>query len=235
MKALPVRSFDAKIRKAASTHFLPNASRQMARDFRAPEADQPASCHPGRPTIAGSFPRRRPLPVEAAGRCRNNADALASSTVSEHQVVSVPVSKTESQKAAAQSKGGTKRQRSEARRRVAQQRATNSKLVRFGLLSLVVIVPGLWWFDHTGPQEIVDAEVVDTQRYNHVNQASGPHTHIRATLLIDGRAKEVIPKADRLERGQHLEVWIRRGRLTNYPYYFDLVKTGELMSTEGGG
>jgi hypothetical protein len=131
-----------------------------------------------------------------------------------------------------QSKAGGKRQRAELRQRAAKQRELKTKLIRGGAIFLVAVIPALWWIDHSGSEEIVDAVVTGTQRYQHVNEISGPHTHIRATLLIDDRAEEVIQRADNYVRGQHLDVWIRRGPITGYPYFYDIVKDGELMSSE---
>ena len=144
------------------------------------------------------------------------------------------MSNTESEQPEDQATAGNKRQRAEARRRAAEQKAANTKLKRYALIAFAIIVPLLWWVDRRGPEEIVSAEVIQTQSYQHVNEKSGPHTHLRATILIDGRAEEDLQRADNYVRGQQLEVWIRRGRISNYPYYIDIVRGEELMSSEGG-
>lgn len=112
-----------------------------------------------------------------------------------------------------------------ARRRRLRRRALQS------LVPLVVVlVPILWAFDCTGPEEIVKAEVIRTQRWRHITRQTGPHTHIRATLLIEGRSKTTIDQGDAYQRGQWVPVWIRRGRLSGWPYFEDLARPGDMAA-----
>ncbi len=120
-----------------------------------------------------------------------------------------------------------KRQRDEERQRVARSKALKNKAIRYSGLSLVILIPLLWTFDRSGDEVAVDATVIQTQQYNHYNEKSGAHTHLRATLLVDGQSEQVIERADGYQRGQRVKVWVRKGRITGWPYFNDLVKPGE--------
>jgi hypothetical protein len=130
-------------------------------------------------------------------------------------------------------RASSKRQRAEERRRVARRRELRKRSIRIALLSLVIFVPALWAFDMSANEEIVDAVVIQTQRYSHYNERSGTHFHLRATILVDGKSEQQITRADGYERGQRVKVWARKGRITGWPYYNDLVKPGELDAQLG--
>ena len=89
--------------------------------------------------------------------------------------------------------------------------------------------PALWMVDADGPNEVVEAEVIRTTRWKHVT-AKGSHPHLRATILIDGSSEEVIEKADGYSAGDTIRVWIRRGRISGWPYFSDVVEAGDLES-----
>lgn len=116
----------------------------------------------------------------------------------------------------------SKRQRAEERRRSARWRRRRQRLVWGAIIGAVVAVPVLALLDRTGPDERVKAEVVRTHRWVHVTPGSGSHTHIRATLRIEGRNEVTVDRADGFERGQWVPVWVRRGPITGWPYFEDL-------------
>lgn len=129
-------------------------------------------------------------------------------------------------------RGGSKRQRAEERRRQARRRQLRARAAKIALGSLVILVPALWAFDRGGAEQVVEATVIETQQYPHFNETSGKHTHIRATLLVDGQSEQTLQKADDLVRGQKIKVWVRKGRITGWPYFNDVVKPGELEPEE---
>jgi hypothetical protein len=51
---------------------------------------------------------------------------------------------------------------------------------------------------------------------------------VAATLQIEGLSEFTLQRADGYERGQRVEVWIRRGGISGWPYFLDVVKPGEL-------
>lgn len=121
----------------------------------------------------------------------------------------------------------SKRVRAERRRRVARRRRLGHRLRLSLLLGALALVPILWGIDCSGPEQIVNAEVIRTQRWRHVTQEGGLHTHIRATLLIEGRNEQVVDRADTFRRGQWVPVWIRRGPVSGWPYFQDLAQSRE--------
>ncbi len=126
-----------------------------------------------------------------------------------------------------QRKKGSKQRRAEQRRRAARLRKWRRRSIRFGWVLLILLPPALWAFDRAGPDEIVQAVVIRTSRWTHFAN-NGSHPHQRATLLLEGRTEMVIQKADDYTRGQQVPVWIRRGRLSGWPYFENLVKPGEV-------
>lgn len=124
----------------------------------------------------------------------------------------------------------SKRERREERRRTASRRRVLRRLRWGALIAAVVMLPVLALLDCTGPDEQVKAEVVRTQRYTHVTQ-DGSHTHLRATLEIEGLSTTTIERADQMRRGEWVPVWIRRGRITGWPYFQDLAEP-ELQAAE---
>lgn len=119
----------------------------------------------------------------------------------------------------------TKRQRREQRRRVARRRVW---LRRMGISAAVVVVPGLLALECYGPQELVEAEVIETRRWRHVAADRTSHPHTAARLLIEGLSEETLERADGYERGQRVLVWIRRGRISGWPHFLDVAKPGEV-------
>jgi len=125
-----------------------------------------------------------------------------------------------------QRKKGSKRRRAEQRRRAARLRKWRRRSIGFGWVLLILLAPTLWAFDRAGPDEIVQAVVIRTSPWTHFTK-NGSHPHQRATLMLEGRTEKVIQKADNYTRGQRVPVWIRRGRLSGWPYFENLVKPGE--------
>jgi hypothetical protein len=122
----------------------------------------------------------------------------------------------------------SKRERREERRRAARRRVLASRTRRAGIAALVLAVPALWAFEHSGPQERVEAEVTETRLWRHFPQGGKPHQHVAATLQIEGLSETTLDTADGYARGQRVPVWIRRGRISGWPHFLDLVKPGEL-------
>jgi hypothetical protein len=122
---------------------------------------------------------------------------------------------------------GSKQARRELRRQAARRRRLLLRLRQFAIVGGVLLVPALWAYEYSGPEEIVDAKVIRTQRYEHRTQDSGSHTHIRATLLIEGLSEATIQRADAYQRDQIVPVWIQRGRISGWPHFQDLAKPGE--------
>jgi hypothetical protein len=120
-----------------------------------------------------------------------------------------------------------KQQRREQRQRVAQRRVLLARGRKLGIIAAILMIPGLWALERSGPQESVDAEVIETRRWRHTAQNGTSHPHISATLKIEGLTEAHLERADGYQRGQRVPVWIRRGRITGRPYFLDLVKPGE--------
>jgi hypothetical protein len=76
---------------------------------------------------------------------------------------------------------------------------------------------------------MVEAEVIETRRQQHFVRDGSPHAHTAATLQIEGLSKTTLYRADGYERGQRVPVWIRRGRISSWPYFLDLAKPGEIQ------
>jgi hypothetical protein len=122
----------------------------------------------------------------------------------------------------------SKRKRREERRRVARRRVLMRRARGGGIVALLLASAGLWTFEQSGPQERVESEVTETRRWRHNPQGGRSHPHVAATLQIEGLSETTIQQADSYERGQRVAVWIRRGRISNWPYFLDVVKPGEL-------
>ena len=119
----------------------------------------------------------------------------------------------------------------EERRRLrveAARRRTLWRRLRLAMWPLALLVPlVLYSYETRGPQELVEAEVVETQRYRHVPRDGQAHDHTRAILLIEGVTRTTLDKADGYQRGQRVPVWIRRGRLTGRPSFLDFAAEDE--------
>jgi hypothetical protein len=126
---------------------------------------------------------------------------------------------------------GSKRSRTEERRRLARIDKLRRRAIRIAVVAALVAIPLLWMIDADGPSEVVEAEVIRTTRWRHVT-ANGSHPHLRATILIEGSSEEVIEKADGFTPGDTMRVWIRRGRVTGWPYFSDVVEPGDLESVD---
>ncbi len=98
---------------------------------------------------------------------------------------------------------------------------------RVGIGAAVLAIPALYAFEHNGSQELVDAEVIETRLRRHYGSGA-PHSHTAATLQIEGLSEAAIDRADGYERGQRVPVWIRRGRLSGWPYFLDVAKPAEV-------
>jgi hypothetical protein len=95
------------------------------------------------------------------------------------------------------------------------------------------MVPVLWLIDRSGPHAMVQAEVVRTHLWRHRPPDGRPHTHSNATLLIQGLNEVYVPRADNLEKGDRVEVLVRLGRLTGWPYFVELAEAGPGEPLEG--
>lgn len=123
--------------------------------------------------------------------------------------------------------GRSKQQRREQRHRAARRGRLLTQLRRAAIVASLLAIPGLWAFDRSGPQVTVDAEVIETRRWRHTAQDGTSHPHLSATLKIEGLSEATLDRADGYQRGQRVPVWIRRGRISGWPYFLDIVKPGE--------
>ena len=130
----------------------------------------------------------------------------------------------------AESTKPSKQERREQRRRAARRRLWLTRARRMGVATAVLAVPTLWAIDRSGPQEMVDAEVTETRRQRHVTPGQGAHSHTAATVLIEGLNETELDRADGYQRGQRVPVWIRRGRVSSWPYFLDLATPEEIGS-----
>ena len=77
----------------------------------------------------------------------------------------------------------------------------------------------IYQVDRSGPLETVDGMVVETRSYTHnAGDRQGPHTHVEAVLEYEGHRHTVRP-GDRFRQLDPVQVEVRRGRLTGYPYF----------------
>ncbi len=122
----------------------------------------------------------------------------------------------------------TKREQRETRRRDAQRRKLNSRVRRLGIALAVLAVLGLWVWEYRSPEELVEAEVIETHRWRHQADDGSSHPHIAATLKIEGLSEATLSRADSYEPGQRVLVWVRRGPISGWPYFLDVAKPGEI-------
>jgi hypothetical protein len=120
--------------------------------------------------------------------------------------------------------GERKRERREARRQAGTARRRQRRIRRGAIAAAILLVPFLWILDRAGGEEVVDAHVVQTRPWRHRPQQGGTsHIHTNATLLIRGLNRVSLRQADGLEKGQQVPVRIRRGLLSGWPYFLELV------------
>ena len=92
----------------------------------------------------------------------------------------------------------------------------------------MLAVLGLWVWEYSGPEELVEAEVIETRRWRHQANDGSSHPHISATLKIEGLTEATLKRADNYERGQRVLVWVRRSPISGWPYFLDVAKPGEI-------
>jgi hypothetical protein len=112
----------------------------------------------------------------------------------------------------------TKQQRREQRRRAGRRRRLLTRLRRMGIFAAVVAVPGLLALECFGPEEIAEAEVIKTLPWRHYAADGTSHDHTTATLEIEGMSETTL----------RVSVWIRRGRISAWPYFLDIVRPGDI-------
>jgi hypothetical protein len=122
----------------------------------------------------------------------------------------------------------SKQERRDARRHDAQRRKLKIRLRRAGIAAAVLAALGLWALEYSGPEELVEAEVIQTRRWRHQKDDGTSHPHIAATLKIEGLSETTLQRADSYERGQRVLVWVRRGPISGWPYFLDVAKPGEI-------
>ena len=122
----------------------------------------------------------------------------------------------------------SKQERRDARRREAQLRKLKSRLRRAGIAAAVLAALALWAWEYSGPEELVEAEVIQTRRWRHQKDDGSSHPHIAATLKIEGLSEATLERADSYERGQRVLVWVRRGPISGWPYFLDVAKPDEI-------
>jgi hypothetical protein len=122
----------------------------------------------------------------------------------------------------------SKRERREVRLRDARRRKLRSRLRGIGIAAAVLAIPGLWALEYSGPEELVEAEVIETRRWRHQADDGSSHPHTSATLKIEGLGEATLERADSYERGQRVPVWVRRGIISGWPHFQDVAKPGEI-------
>ena len=123
----------------------------------------------------------------------------------------------------------SKQQRRERRRQAALRRRVLRRLGRAGVVAAVIAVPALLVLEFTGDQEMAEAEVTKTRLWRHYPGDGTSHQHSAATLTIEGLSETTLDRADGYERSQRVTVWVRRGRITGWPYFQDIAKPGEIQ------
>ena len=128
----------------------------------------------------------------------------------------------------------SKHERREQRRLAAHRRRLQIRLRRMAIVAALLAVPLLWAFEHNGRQELVDAEVIETRLRKHYSNGTS-HTHTSVTLQIEGLSETALDRADGYVRGQRVPVWIRRGRISDWPYFLDVAKPAEIEEQRRSG
>jgi hypothetical protein len=121
----------------------------------------------------------------------------------------------------------SKKERREQRSRAARRQRLLTKGRRLGVAAAILAALGLWAFEHSGRQELVEAEVIETRCWKHFDNGS-EHPHTSAKLQIEGLSEATLDRADGYQRGQRIPVWIRRGRISAWPYFLDIAKADEI-------
>ena len=122
----------------------------------------------------------------------------------------------------------SKQQRRERRRQAARRRRGLRRLGRAGAVAAVLAVPALLVLEFTGGQEMAEAEVTKTRLWRHYPGDGTSHQHSAATLTIEGLSETTLDRADGYERSERLKGWVRRGRISGWPYFQDIAKPGEI-------
>jgi hypothetical protein len=117
---------------------------------------------------------------------------------------------------------------SKQERRDARRRQLKLRLRRAGIAAAVLAALGLWALEYSGPEELVEAEVIKTRRWRHQADDGSSHPHIAATLKIEGLTEATLERADNYERGQRVLIWVRRGPISGWPYFLAVAKPGEI-------
>ena len=92
---------------------------------------------------------------------------------------------------------------------------------RYGLfiLGIPTLVLLFYMIDRSGPFETVGGSVVEISSYLHSGQdGQGEHSHQIATLEYEGHRYK-LDRADTYRNGDAVQVEVRRGRITGYPYF----------------
>ncbi|MEE8537193.1 MAG: hypothetical protein V3S71_04245 [Acidobacteriota bacterium] len=123
----------------------------------------------------------------------------------------------------------SKKELREQRQHAAIKRRLIKRSLWISIWGVVGLAVGLWAYDRSGPQELVQAEVTRTQQYQHVTQGGGAHSHTRATIRIEDWVEAALERAPNVQRGQKIQVWIRRGRLSGRPYFQEVSVSTNIM------
>jgi hypothetical protein len=122
----------------------------------------------------------------------------------------------------------SKQERREVRRHEARRRELKKRLNQAGIAAAALAALGLLAYEYSGPDELVEAEVIETRRWRHQADDGSSHPHTSATLKIEGLRETTLERADGYERGQRVLVWVRRGPISGWPYFLDVAKPGEI-------
>ena len=124
------------------------------------------------------------------------------------------------------SKEERRRQRTEA----AQRKRLIRRLRRAAWVVAAFVPLALYGYETSGDQELIDAQIVETQRWRHIEAGKTGHDHVRAIIEIEGGARVQLERAGDRKRGDFVAVWVRRGRLTGRAKFLDFAAPGENAS-----
>lgn len=128
----------------------------------------------------------------------------------------------------------SKRDRQEARRSAADARRRRRNFVRGAIVGLLLLGPFLWLVDRAGSEEVLQARVVRTHLYRHTPAGGASHTHVDATVVIEGLNEVRLRRVAGFQEGQQVWVRVRRGLLTGWPYFLEIDEGGAPPLPAGG-
>ncbi len=106
--------------------------------------------------------------------------------------------------------------------------------MRGAIVGLLLLGPFLWLVDRAGSEEVLQARVIETHLYRHTPAGGASHTHLDATVMIEGLNEVRLRRVVGFQEGQQVYVRVRRGVLTGWPYFLELDEGGAPPLPAGG-